>query len=68
MDISIYDGGDEGDVDVQYHTLDNEKSSMIRCLRCNICEKQMNIGVDVTVTKCEHVYHLECLNQWFIRV
>lgn len=32
---------------------------------CSICYKNYSIGESISITKCNHVYHEKCLNQWF---
>ena len=32
---------------------------------CSICYKKCSIGESVSITICNHVYHEECLKQWF---
>lgn len=32
---------------------------------CSICHKKYSIGQEISITRCNHVYHEKCLNQWF---
>ncbi len=34
---------------------------------CSICFEEFNKDSQITITPCNHVYHLNCINQWYHR-
>lgn len=34
---------------------------------CIICLERMNIGEKIKILNCGHMYHNECINEWFKR-
>ncbi len=34
---------------------------------CIICLESLDEGQKVSLIKCEHIYHTECLNIWFLK-
>lgn len=64
MNLSIYDENDTQDHDIQFHILDEEKLLQLRLVDCIICKNLLIINNIIAVTRCEHIFHQNCLDQW----
>ncbi len=46
----------------KYNTLDNDKYT-----RCSICLCDFESDEDIRNLPCEHLYHTECIDKWFVQ-
>lgn len=68
MDLSIYNGPESEDVDIEYHLLTEDKLVQIRIIDCILCKSKMKLKHLIAVTRCEHIFHMDCLNNWLGQV